>query len=72
MISIDIFIYIILLLVALWSYYSGKLTRYGAVAADLVGLLVYKGAGLTGLTLLAAFFIVSTIATKWQAYKKEV
>jgi len=42
----------------------------GAVTGGIIGLLIYKGAGLTGLLLLATFFIVGTAATKWQAGKK--
>ncbi|HWZ34957.1 MAG TPA: DUF92 domain-containing protein [Mucilaginibacter sp.] len=67
---IDTSVFAALLLAAIWSYYSGKLTHTGATAGFLTGLLIYKGAALTGLATLATFFTVSTAATKWQTNKK--
>lgn len=67
---IDTSVFVMLFLAAVWSYYSGKLTRTGAITGDLIGISIYKGAGLTGLCMLATFFILSTTATKWQANKK--
>ena len=61
---------LILLLGSVLSYTTKKLTLAGAATGALVGLLMYKGAGLTGLIMLAAFFISAIWATKWQVAKK--
>jgi uncharacterized protein (TIGR00297 family) len=66
----EIIIYSILLLGSTLSYTTKKLTLAGAVTGAVVGLLTYKGAGLTGLIILATFFITASWATKWQAAKK--
>jgi len=50
------------------SYKSGKLTFAGSVTGVLTALLIYLGAGLIGLIMLGAFFILGTAAT---SYKKE-
>jgi len=62
--------YIFLLAASLISCLTKKLTLPGAITGAIIGLLIYKGAGLTGLLLLATFFIIGTAATKWQAGKK--
>lgn len=67
---IEIFIYVILILGSVLSYTTKKLTLAGAITGVIVGLLMYKGAGLTGLLILAAFFISASWATKWQLAKK--
>ena len=61
---------LILLLGSVLSYTAKKLTLAGAATGALVGLLMYKGAGLMGLMILAAFFISAIWATKWQVAKK--
>jgi uncharacterized protein (TIGR00297 family) len=59
---------LILALGAFLSVISKKLTPTAGVSAFFVGLGIYIGAGPGGLTALAAFFILSTLAT---AHKKE-
>lgn len=66
----QIIIYSILFLGSVLSYTAKKLTLAGAATGALVGALMYKGAGLTGLMILAAFFISAIWATKWQVAKK--
>lgn len=66
----DLSVYIALLVAAILAYRTGKLTRTAAVTGYIVGLSIYKGAGITGLALLAAFFIIGSWATKWQINKK--
>jgi len=66
----NLIVYIFLLAASLISCLTKKLTMAGAVTGGIIGLLIYKGAGLTGLLLLATFFIIGTAATKWQAGKK--
>lgn len=59
---------LILALGAFLSVISKKLTPIAGICAFLVGLGIYMGAGPGGLTALATFFILSTLAT---AHKKE-
>lgn len=68
--TLDITIYIFLLLGAVLSFTTGKLTLNGAITGALVGVLIYKGAGLTGIAMLALFFIAGSWATSWQLTKK--
>jgi uncharacterized protein (TIGR00297 family) len=70
MLIADIAVYIILLLGAILSYITHKLTLVGAISGMLVGLLIYKGTGYPGIAMLALFFMVSSWATGWQAAKK--
>ncbi len=66
----EVVIYTILLLGSALSYTAKKLTLAGAITGAIVGALMYKGAGLTGLLILAAFFINAIWATKWKATEK--
>lgn len=66
-----IIILLILLSGAVLSYATKKLTLTGAITGALVGILIYKGSGFTGLPLLALFFIAGSWATGWQLNKKE-
>jgi uncharacterized protein (TIGR00297 family) len=60
---------IILLLVAGFvSYVLGKLTLWGSLTGVVISILIYLGAGLPGIFMLAAFFILGTAVT---SYKKE-
>jgi uncharacterized protein (TIGR00297 family) len=45
------------------SYKTGKLTLAGSLTGGLVAAGIYLGAGLTGITMLAAFFVLSVLAT---------
>lgn len=47
-----------------------KLTVAGAVAGGLIGFFVFVGAGWTGLSLLAVFFLLGTLATSWKRKQK--
>jgi uncharacterized protein (TIGR00297 family) len=67
----DILIGVFLLLAAILSFVSRKLTLTGAATGLIVGLLVYKGAGLTGIAMLALFFVAGSWATGWQVSKKK-
>ncbi|WP_298738690.1 DUF92 domain-containing protein [uncultured Chitinophaga sp.] len=53
----------LLLVVAMVSVRKRKLTGSGGIAAIFTGLLVFAGAGYIGVLLLAAFFIMGTVAT---------
>lgn len=63
-----IIVALILALGAFLSVAGKKLTPVAGVCAFFVGVGIYIGAGPGGLTVLAAFFILSTLAT---AHKKE-
>jgi uncharacterized protein (TIGR00297 family) len=67
----DILICVFLLLAAVLSFVTRKLTLTGAATGFIVGLLIYKGAGLTGIAMLALFFVAGSWATGWQISKKK-
>jgi len=57
-------IFAIVLLTACYaSYKTGKLTGSGAITGGMVALCIYMGTGFTGIAMLAAFFVLATIAT---------
>lgn len=66
----DIIVYVLLLLGAILSFTKRKLTLTGAITGAAVGLLIYKGAGYTGIAMLTFFFLVGSWATSWQINKK--
>jgi uncharacterized protein (TIGR00297 family) len=68
----DIIVYAFLLLGAILSYTAKKLTLAGAITGALVGLCIYKGAGYTGIAMLALFFIAGSWATGWHRDSKLV
>jgi len=56
------------LLLIIGGYFSvcfRKLTAGAAITGVLCGILIYLGIGYAGLALLAAFFILGTLATAW-------
>jgi len=67
--------YVILLFVVtagmIASVRAGKLTLWGAVLGGILGLLIFCGAGWTGISLLTAFFLLGTAATSWKQGQKE-
>ena len=67
----DLAAYIFLLAGVVFSIITKKLTATGAVAGSLTGLLVYKGAGYTGLMMLTLFFLAGSLATGWHSNKKK-
>jgi uncharacterized protein (TIGR00297 family) len=66
----DLIIYTLLLVGSVLSFTFRKLNFTGALMGAVVGLLVYKGAGYTGIAMLALFFIAGSWATAWQINKK--
>jgi uncharacterized protein (TIGR00297 family) len=48
-----------------------KLTIAGAITGGILAWLLYKGAGVTGVLMMAAFFIAGTLATAIGRHKKE-
>jgi uncharacterized protein (TIGR00297 family) len=66
----DVLIYLFLVAGVLISYFTRKLTLPGALTGGLVGLLIYKGAGIAGLGMMSLFFIAGSWATGWQRESK--
>ena len=54
-----------------WSTRARKLTKAGAFVGGFIGLLVYMGAGFTGLLMMTVFFLMGTAATSWRKGVKE-
>jgi uncharacterized protein (TIGR00297 family) len=67
----DILVILFLLGGVLFSNRRKKLSTAGAWQGGLIGLLIYAGSGLPGLTFLAGFFILGTIVTSWKNQLKE-
>ena len=66
------FVITLLLLVAAFiTVLTGKLNVVAAITGVMVGLLIFKGAGNTGLLMLAAFFISGTLATSFKIKQKQ-
>ena len=70
--SLQIFLFIAVLFGGVVSsIVAGKLTVAGGVAGGVLGLLLYGGAGWTGIVLMGSFFILGTAATSWRRSTKE-
>ena len=67
--------YVLLLLILagamLASVAAKKLTIAAALTGGSLGLLIYAGAGFTGIALVAVFFLLGTLATSWKKRYKE-
>lgn len=62
--------YILLFIAAAISYFLRKLTLTGAITGWIVAALIYAGAGYMGISLLAAFFMLASAATKGKGSKR--
>jgi uncharacterized protein (TIGR00297 family) len=65
-----VLVIVFLLIAAYFSVRTNKLTTSAGIAGVLLALLIYAGLGLGGIFLLAAFFIMGTMATSWRRHKK--
>lgn len=65
-----ILVAILLFIGVVESIRRSKLTVAGAIAGGLIGFSLFIGAGWTGIALLAAFFLLGTLATSWQRKQK--
>lgn len=63
---------LILLSGMVWSTRARKLTLAGAIGGGLIGLLIFAGAGFTGLAMMTVFFLMGTLATSWRRGTKEL
>jgi uncharacterized protein (TIGR00297 family) len=53
------------------SVKAEKLTLPAALTGGAIAVLIFLGAGYTGLSMLAAFFVLGTIATVWKKKEKQ-
>lgn len=53
------------------SVKTKRLTIVAALTGGLLSILIYAGAGFTGIAMIAAFFVLGTVVTSWQIKKKE-
>lgn len=61
-----------ILLVAMFaSVRAGKLDTPAALTGGILGVLIFSGAGFTGIAMIGAFFMLGTFATAWKANAKE-
>jgi uncharacterized protein (TIGR00297 family) len=67
----EYFIYFLLLAGVVLSILTGKLTASAALLGGIIGLLIFKGGGYAGITMLALFFILGSGATGWKLKKKQ-
>lgn len=64
--------FVVFLLVAVFlSVRLQKLTLGGGITGGIIALCIYAGAGLTGVTILGAFFLLGTLATSFGEKTKQ-
>ncbi|MFA6087849.1 TIGR00297 family protein [Mucilaginibacter sp.] len=69
--STPVIIFLILLFAAMFaSYKANKLTPAGTLTGGVVALAIFAGAGFTGIGMLAAFFVLSVLATSHKKAEK--
>ncbi len=66
-----VLLFVILAGAMIASVAAGKLTVAAALTGGILGLLIYTGAGFTGIALVAIFFLLGTLATSWKKSYKE-
>lgn len=71
MIKNDGLIFLILVVGSVVSVLANKLTLTAGFTGFITGLLIYAGAGYTGIVMLAAFFVLGTFSTSWGIKRKE-
>jgi uncharacterized protein (TIGR00297 family) len=73
MIGFNVYFLLAILLIAgmVWSVWFKKLTLWGALAGGVCAVLVFAGAGFTGVGMMTVFFVAGTAATSWRAADKK-
>ncbi len=71
MTGMDMAVYLLIVLCALLSAVARKLTIPGACVGGVIAGIIYGTAGVQGLSLLAAFFIMGIAATSWNRATKQ-
>jgi uncharacterized protein (TIGR00297 family) len=64
-------LFLLLSAIIIISVKTGKLTLYAAIIGGILAIMIFTGAGYTGLSMLAAFFVFGTIATSWKKDEKQ-
>jgi len=64
-------ILLILLTGMLLSIYFKKLTVPAAITGGIIGLVIFIGAGFTGIVMMAVFFILGSATTSWKIKTKQ-
>lgn len=54
------------------SVKTKKLSFYAAITGGVIAILIFKGSGYTGISMLGAFFILGTVATGWKKDEKQL
>jgi len=67
-----VIIFLLLAAGAIVSYVKAKLTAIGAVAGFMVSIIIFTGTKLTGLSLMAIFFLLANFATAFNKKKKQL
>ena len=70
MITTHILLYLVLLFAAVLSYLFHKLTLTGAITGWIIGVIIALGTGYLGISELAAFFILSSLATQTKGERR--
>jgi len=65
-------LFVLLVLGIIISIKTKKLTLSAAIIGGAVAVMIFKGAGYTGISMLGAFFIFGTIATGWKKDEKHL
>lgn len=63
-------LFLMLLIIITVSVRTGKLTLFAALTGAVVAVLIFIGAGYTGLFMLGVFFVFGTVATSWKMEEK--
>jgi uncharacterized protein (TIGR00297 family) len=63
----DRFLLFVLFTAAIISVKTGKLTLTAAIGGLFLGLLIFLGAGYTGVAMVGIFFLLGTMATSWKS-----
>lgn len=73
MVGFNIHFLLVIFLISgmVWSVWFKKLTLWAALAGGMCALLVYAGAGFTGVFMMTAFFVAGTAATSWRLKDKQ-
>lgn len=66
-----LFLVLFLLIGVVLSIATRKLTIGAATLGGIIGFLLFIGVGWMGLLLMAAFFLLGTLATSWKRHSKE-
>lgn len=64
---VDISFIVVILIGGFLSFYFNKLTALAALTGCIFSFVLYYSVGITGVTLMAGFFIIGTFCTSWKS-----